>query len=88
MKLAKGYITQAYQSEQLMVAMGPAARRFRGLARANATAARVIELLKTETTLEDLVEAMTSEYDVDADTARSDIEELLAQLRSIGAIEE
>ncbi|MCR5665049.1 MAG: PqqD family protein [Oscillospiraceae bacterium] len=88
MKLAKGYITQTYRSEQLMVAMGPAARRFHGLARANGTAARIIDLLKRETTLEELVGTMTAEYEVDPETARNDVEEILEQLRGIGALEE
>lgn len=87
MKLAKGFITQQYRSEQLMVAVGPAARSFHGLARSNATAAFLIDRLKKETTEEELVAALTSEYEVDAETARRDVGNVLAQLRSIGAIE-
>ena len=88
MKLANGFITQQYKDEQLMVAVGPAADSFHGLARSNGTAAFLIEKLKTETTVDALVEALTSEYEVDAETARRDIGTLLAKLRSIGAIEE
>lgn len=88
MKLAKGFITQNYRDEQLMVAMGPAARTFHGLVRSNSTAAFIIERLKTETTLDALALALTEVYDVDAETARGDIEGVIAQLRTIGAIEE
>lgn len=43
-------------------------------------ATRVWELLPTHRTMEALVEAITSEYDVDAETARQDIEELIDQM--------
>ena len=88
MKLAKGYITQPYRDELLCVAVGPAARRFHGLARANETAAFLIERLKTETDEAELAAALCAEYDVDRETASADVRELLDQLRGIGAIEE
>ena len=87
MKLAKGFITQDYRDEQLMVAMGSAAKSFHGLVRSNGTAAFIIDRLKTETTLDALVSAVTDAYDVDAETARRDIEGVIARLRTIGAIE-
>lgn len=88
MRLAKGFITQDYKSEQLMVAVGPAARSFHGLVRSNATAAFLIDRLKSETSVDALVAELTAEYDVDAETARRDIEGVLAKLRTIGALEE
>lgn len=88
MRLAKGFVTQDYKSEQLMVAVGPAARSFHGLVRSNATAAFLIDRLKSETSVDALVAELTAEYDVDAETARRDIEGVLAKLRTIGALEE
>ena len=88
MKLAAGFITQAYKDELLMVAAGPAFRRFHGLARANETAAFLIERLKTETDEAGLTAALCAEYDVDAETAAADVREIVGQLRGIGAIEE
>jgi hypothetical protein len=88
MKLAKGYVTQNYKNEQLMVAVGPAAEHFHGLLRSNSTAAFLIDRLKEETTVDTLVDAMTAEYEVDAETARRDVCAVIAKLRTIGAIEE
>ena len=87
MKLAKGFITHNYKDEQLMTAVGPAAKSFHGLVRSNKTAAFIVERLKTETTAEEIVSAMTAEYDVDPETAERDIEAVIEKLRSIGAIE-
>ena len=88
MKLASGFITQNYKEEQLMVAVGPAAKGFHGLARSNGTAAFIIDRLKEETTVERIAIAMTAEYDVDEETARRGVESVVDKLRSIGAIEE
>ena len=88
MKLAKGFVTQEYRDEQLMVAAGSAAKRFHGLVRSNGTAAFIIDRLKRETTVDELVRAMTAEYDVEPETALRDIQAVLEKLRTIGAIEE
>ncbi len=88
MKLADGYITQPYKDELLLVASGSAAERFHGLARANETAAFLIERLGSETDEAGLVAALRAEYDVDEETARADVRDVLDKMRSIGALEE
>ena len=87
MKLSEGYITQGYREELLLVAAGPAAEKFRGLARANGTAAFLIERLREETDEASLVSALRAEYDVDEATAAADVRALVEKLRSIGAID-
>ncbi|OXM74125.1 MULTISPECIES: PqqD family protein [Amycolatopsis] len=42
---------------------------------------RLFELLAEERSVEDLVGVITSEYEIDADTARRDIETFLGRLR-------
>ena len=86
MRLAEGFITQVYRDELLVVAAGSAAEKFRGLARANETAAFLIEKLKTETDEAGLVAALRAEYEVDEATAAADVRAVLDKLRGIGAI--
>lgn len=88
MKLAKGFVTQNYRDEQLMVAMGPAGKTFHGLVRSNGTAAFIIDKLKNDTTPRAVAEALTEVYDVDIQTAVRDTETVIEKLRSIGAIDE
>ena len=88
MRLAKGFITQEFRGEQLMVAVGEAAKRFRGLARSNATAAFIVDRLKTETTEAEIVSAVLEEFEADEARVRTDVARIIGQLRSIGAIEE
>ena len=88
MKLKQGFVTQEFRGEQLMVAIGAEAKRFRGLARSNATAAFIVDRLKSETTEAEIVSAIMEEYEADEARVRADVARILAQLRSIGAIEE
>ena len=88
MKLRQGYITQEFRGEQLMVAVGEAAKRFRGLARSNATAAFIVDRLKSETTEAEIVSAVLEEFEADEARVQADVTRIVAQLRSIGAIEE
>ena len=87
MKLKQGYITHMYRDQQLMVAVGPAAKDFHGLVRSNETAAFIVDRLKTETTEDEIVTALTSEYEVDELQARRDVRRIIEQLEHIGAIE-
>ena len=88
MKLARGFVTQNYRDEQLMVAMGQTGKAFHGLVRSNSTAAFIIDRLKSDTTPRAIAEALTETYDVDIETALKDTEAVIGKLRSIGAIDE
>ena len=71
---------------------------FSGIVRSNKTAAFIIEALKTPTTAEQIVDAMAAKYDAPRETIKEhgitprtivkDVAEVLAKLRSIGAIED
>ena len=87
MRLRDGFVTHMYRDQQLLVATGPAAREFHGLVRSNETAAFIVDQLKTETTQADIVSALMDAYEVDPETANTCVGEILAKLRSIGAIE-
>ena len=54
---------------------------FRGVIRMNGTAARIIELLKDDTTEEEIVEAVFREYDASRELIRDNVQKILATLR-------
>lgn len=87
MKLKEGFITHTLQGQQMMVAAGPAAKLFRGVVRANETAAFIIDCLKAETTEHEIVRKLCEEYDVSNERASAGVRKVLEQLREIGAIE-
>lgn len=86
MKLKDGFITHESDGEQIMVATGSLS--FAGLVRSNQTAAFIVDCLKTETTSQQIVEAMVERYDAPRAVIEKDVERILGQLRSIGAIDE
>ncbi len=86
MKLKDGFITRQTDGEQIMVAVGDVG--FAGLVRSNKTAAFIVDCLKSETTKEEIVDAMSQKYDAPKDVLDRDVEKILAKLRSIGALDE
>ena len=77
MKLNKTFITHTAGNEQLMISAGG---DFSGMVRSNATAARIVDLLKSEITREGIIDVMLEEYDVEESLAQQDIDAFLQKL--------
>ena len=85
MKLKDTFVTQEMDGEQVMVEAGGG---FSGMVRSNATAAFIIDRLKEETTPEAILEAMVQKYDGPREQMAADIDMVLGNLRTIGALVE
>ena len=85
MKLKSDFITHTTDGEQLMICAGGS---FNGMVRSNSTAADIIDLLKTETTPEAIVDAMLEKYEVEREVVARDVDKVIEALRGIGAIDE
>ena len=85
MKLKKEFVTHTTENEQLMIAVNGS---FNGMVRSNSTAAAIIDLLKKDTTREEIILAMLETYDVERSILEPDVDRILAALRGIGAIDE
>ncbi|MDD3340374.1 MAG: PqqD family protein [Lachnospiraceae bacterium] len=85
MKLNSDFITHNTGDEHVMVATGSTA--FAGLVRNNKTAAFIVEQLKEETTVEQIVDAVFAKYDASKDVIEKDVVKIIDSLRSIGAID-
>ena len=86
MKLKSTFITQDIDDTRFLVPVG--GETFSGIARGNKTAAFIVDCLQSETTEEQIVDAMCVKYDAPRETIAADVREILGKLRSIGAIEE
>ena len=84
MKLKDGMVLGHVDGEDFAIATGKAMKHFNGVIHNNPTAAFLFELLQTE---QSLVAALTEKYDVDADTARADVREMLDTLRAAGVLD-
>lgn len=86
MKLKNGFITQNIDDTQIMVAAGDL--QFNGIVRSNATAAFIVNLLKSDTTEQNIVNALYEKYDAPKEQISADVKSILNKLRTIGALEE
>lgn len=86
MKLNSGFLSHSDGGEMLLVSTGAA--KFSGVVRSNSTAGFIIGCLEQETTEDEITAKLCAQYDVDAETARRDVQKIVSQLRGIGAIDE
>ncbi|MDE5619122.1 MAG: PqqD family protein [Ruminococcus sp.] len=85
MKLKNEFMTHMDGENQMMVDVS---LNFSGLVRSNKTAAEIVELLKFDTTEENIVSEMQKKYDVSEYVLKKDVRRIIEILRSIGAIDE
>ena len=85
MKLKENFVTQEIDGEQIMV---DASGDFAGMVRSNATAAFIVDCLKTDTTKEAILDAMCRKYDAPREVMDAGVNKVLNNLRRIGALDE
>ena len=86
MKLKPQYMTTTVGSEMVIVPTGQT--EFQGIAKGNKTFAVIVDLMREETTEEEIISALHSRYTADGDNIERGVAYVLSQLRSIGALEE
>ena len=88
MKVSEEFIMREIAGEHILVPVGAAAAKFNGLITMNEVGKYIVEQLAEEHTVQELVDKITAEYDVEAQTALTDTEAFLEQLREVGALVE
>lgn len=85
MKLKDSFITHMSNGEQILVDVSG---EFSGLIRNNESAARIVDCLKTETSIVEIVEQLSLEYEASNEELESAVKTVIDKLRSVGAIDE
>ena len=85
MKLKKDFIVHETGAETMLVATGSA--KFSGLVKGNKTVGEILELLKTDTTEEKIINTLKSKYDAPEGAIESDVKKVVSELKKIGAID-
>ena len=85
MKLKDTFITHMSNGEQILVDVSG---QFSGLIRNNGSAAYIVDCLKSETTVDEIVNKMTEEYDASKEVLEKAVNDVIAKLKSAGAIDE
>lgn len=83
MRLNENFFTHEVEDEQIMIDIKG---KFQGIVTNNATAAFIVNCLKEETTFEEIVDKMFSEYDAPREQIEKDVKQILEKLKAINAI--
>lgn len=86
MKIKEGFVLRNVADATIVVPTGAASIDFNGMITLNETGAFLWHLLESETTEEQVLEAMLKEYDVDRATAKAGIARFVAKLEKEGLL--
>ncbi len=88
MKIKSGFEIVNVADDYMLVPVGDQMEQFSGTVVLNEVSAFLLGLMKNDISKEELIKALTAEYDVDEDTARADVDKTLEKMIEIGIIYE
>ena len=74
--------------ENVVIAVGEAAKSFKGMIRLNPTGASLWKLLEKDTDEAAMLSAMLDAYETDKETAENDIRAFVGSIRAAGLLDE
>ena len=87
MKIKEGFVVREIGGKSVAVATGALSREFHGMITLNATGKFLFEAMREEIDVDTLVEKLLSEYDVDAETARTAVTVFVNKLADEGVLQ-
>lgn len=88
MKLVSGVVLTEMGGITYLAAAGEAGKNFNGMMKLNSTAAFITGLLKEDTDENALVTALLNQYDVNEETARKNVRQVIRTFTENGLIED
>lgn len=88
MKIANDFILREIAGEYIIVPTGSTALNFNGLITVNEVGLFLWKKLEQGVTREELLAGVLEEYEIDAETAKKDIDEFLNELKNGGILTE
>lgn len=88
MKIKDGYKLCKVRDNSIVIAVGDAVMDFNGLVTLNETGEFIWQKLENDMTEDEIISAMTSEYDIDRETAKADFDEFIEKLKGANFIEQ
>lgn len=87
MKIKKGFVLRVVGGENVVVPVGAMSKTFHGMINLNETGAFMWKFFSEEHTLEEGVAALLSEYEVEEDRARADVQKFMDVIMGNGFAE-
>ena len=87
MKIKNGFAKRKISDSNIVVPVGRATNDFNGMITLNDSGSFFWDCLTHETTIDEVVEKVISEYDIDTETAKRDIEKFIKMLEDNNLLE-
>ena len=87
MKIKDGFILRNVAQTNIVVAVGNATLDFSGLMTLNDSGAFLWSLMQNDITIDEMAAKMQEIYDIDLETAKSDIVDFVSILKGAGIVE-
>lgn len=87
MKIKDGFMLREIAGSWVVVPLGQRVVEYNGLMILSESGALLWKLLENGAEMDELVQAILSEYEIDEATARADIEEMIGNIKDRGLIE-
>ena len=88
MKIVPDFELVNIAGDYMLIPVGENVDNFSGTLVLNGVSAFIIDKLRDDINKEDLVQLVLNEYDVDRETAQTDVEEMIGELINMGVIYE
>ena len=88
MKLCGEFVVRTVLDDVVAIPVGETALRFNGMIMLNAVSHIIWQCLQIDVTLDDVVQAVTENFEVSEEEASADIVEFLDKLRKVQLLEE
>ena len=88
MKIKEGFLLREIAGIPMVVPIGGRVIDFKGMMMLNEIGTFIWQQLQNECTADDVLNAILESYDIDADTAKADLDDFLARVRKNGALDE
>ncbi|MBR7112447.1 MAG: PqqD family protein [Clostridia bacterium] len=85
---SKDFIKRKIATQYVIVALGQATKKFNGMVSVNETGSFIWDALESDISMDELVEKITENYEIDAETARAHATDFVNTLKGVGAIVE
>lgn len=86
MKIKSGFVLREIAGQYMAVAVGARAKELHGVIGMNETAAFLWKKMQTETTEEELAEALLEEYEIEEAMAQQTVKEFIQNLKTEGVL--
>jgi len=88
MKIKDGFVLRTIADENIVISVGEKVVEHNGMISLNGISAKIWEYLQQDRTFDELLAHILSLYDIDEETARSDLIKLIVQMETNGVLEQ